>query len=524
MNIQGAGLDLIRNPDKLYDWMGLKQSPGTASTKTTQAAKAPVVQKPKTKKDPFLEGFYSVADKPKEERRSYNPSPYAKSRAMLDAMTQSKPAKRVEEEDDFLKGFYSVADRPKEETPISAQPPTVQKNTQTTYKPINWIRSTMTQPNLWYAKNTDLSPQKVNYASSINARTGESRDEYDSRIRQQYAVRRQAEEDNQRELLQSTWDDMQAGYKLGDWMRRTTTQPNKPFYQSEYSNTDIGFEYPQEKHYVEDVPVSDVMYGSNSGKGLDTLSNFLTAASLIPGVDTFADLAAIPVDLMRDDYLSAGLDLVGVFPFVGEIADFAKYAKIADDVSDAARFTENADDIYDAVKVGIGTKTGNNIGELAKPYPKEAIPDEINQFLNNLPNYGDTVQVSSAPSLEQISLMSRQGATEFSSISIGNRNYIIRGDLKGTPISEEVLEDMIRNKGILNCHSHPYIGDVRPSQSDLHLAEILSHQREFEIVTPDGMRAVYTKDGVKFVGTIERKFLEEDMDYLYNLFGGLGNE
>ncbi|MBQ2743236.1 MAG: hypothetical protein IJF32_10590, partial [Oscillospiraceae bacterium] len=224
MNIQGAGLDLIRNPDKFYDWIGLKQSPGTASTKTTQAAKTPFVQKPKKEKDLFLEGFYSVADKPKEERRSYT-SPLAKSRAILDSISQTKPAKRVveEEEDDFLKGFYSVADRPKEETPISAQPPTVQKNTQTTYKPINWIRSTMTQPNPWNAKNTDFSPQKVNYASqtntsatpSQNTRTGESRDEYDSRVRQQYAARRQAEEDARYadydvEAAQSRLDDYSA--------------------------------------------------------------------------------------------------------------------------------------------------------------------------------------------------------------------------------------------------------------------------------------------------------------------------
>ncbi|MBQ6902105.1 MAG: hypothetical protein IJN71_03785, partial [Oscillospiraceae bacterium] len=140
MNIQGAGLDLLRNPDKLYDWMGLKRSPGTATTKTTQAAKAPFVQKPKKEKDPFLEGFYSVADKPEDES-SYT-SPLAKSRAILDSISQTKK----EEEDDFLKGFYSVADRPKEETPISAQPPTVQKNIQPPYKPGDWLRSTMTKP------------------------------------------------------------------------------------------------------------------------------------------------------------------------------------------------------------------------------------------------------------------------------------------------------------------------------------------------------------------------------------------
>ena len=204
MNIQGAGLDLIRNPDKLYDWMGLKQSPG--KVETTQTTKAPFVQKPKKEKDLFLEGFYSVADKPKEERRSYT-SPLAKSRAILDSMSQTKPAKRVvEEEDDFLKGFYSVADRPKEETPISAQP-------QTTYKPGDWIRSTMAQPNLWNGKNADLSPQKVNYASSINARTGESRDEYDSRVRSQYAVRRQAEED----ARYADYDIIAARIKLNDY-------------------------------------------------------------------------------------------------------------------------------------------------------------------------------------------------------------------------------------------------------------------------------------------------------------------
>ncbi|MBQ2841174.1 MAG: hypothetical protein IJE70_07485 [Oscillospiraceae bacterium] len=207
MNIQGAGLDLIRNPDKLYDWMGLKQSPG--KVETTQTTKAPFAQKPKKEKDLFLEGFYSVADKPKEERRSYT-SPFAKSRAILDSISQTKPAKSVavDEEDDFLKGFYSVADRPKEETPISAQPPTVQKNTQTTYKPINWIRSTMTQPNPWNAKNTDLSPQKVNYASQTNTSatpyqntyTGETRDEYDSRVRNQYAARRQVA-NNEKDIL-----------------------------------------------------------------------------------------------------------------------------------------------------------------------------------------------------------------------------------------------------------------------------------------------------------------------------------
>ena len=83
-------------------------------------------------------------------------------------------------------------------------------------------------------------------------------------------------------------------------------------------------------------------FGNTKGSRLDALSNFLTAASLIPGLDTFADLAAIPVDLMRGDFLSAGLDAFGVIPFVGEIADTSKLAEIADRALDAAKVSKTA--------------------------------------------------------------------------------------------------------------------------------------------------------------------------------------
>ena len=75
-------------------------------------------------------------------------------------------------------------------------------------------------------------------------------------------------------------------------------------------------------------------FGNTKGSRLDALSDFLTAASLIPGLDTFTDLAAIPVDLLRGDFLSAGLDAFGVLPVIGEIADTSKLAKIANKVSD----------------------------------------------------------------------------------------------------------------------------------------------------------------------------------------------
>ena len=70
-------------------------------------------------------------------------------------------------------------------------------------------------------------------------------------------------------------------------------------------------------------------FGNTYGASLDALSNFLTVMSLVPGLDTFADLAAIPVDIARGDFTSAGLDALGVIPVLGEIADTAKIAKVA---------------------------------------------------------------------------------------------------------------------------------------------------------------------------------------------------
>ena len=122
-----------------YTGTNLGMGDSTYAPKTTNPSPPKSYTASETKKkDTFLEGFYSVADKPKDERRSYNPSPYAKSRAMLDSMTQAKR----EEEDDFLKGFYSVADRPKEETPISAYLQTIRQNMQTPYKPGDWMKRT----------------------------------------------------------------------------------------------------------------------------------------------------------------------------------------------------------------------------------------------------------------------------------------------------------------------------------------------------------------------------------------------
>ena len=78
---------------------------------------------------------------------------------------------------------------------------------------------------------------------------------------------------------------------------------------------------------------------------LDSISELLTYASLVPGIDTFADIAAIPVDLLRGDFVSSGLDLLGAVPIVGEVADTAKLAKTVDKAVDAGKMVNKVSKI-----------------------------------------------------------------------------------------------------------------------------------------------------------------------------------
>ena len=119
---------------------------------------------------------------------------------------------------------------------------------------------------------------------------------------------------------------------------------------------------------------------------LDGISNALTAASLIPGVDTFADLAAIPVDLLRGDFTSAGLDAMGMVPFVGEVADITKLAKTADKISDTAKSIKiiSPEKLTRTHKLTLSKKQYNNLKESIK---KNGIIEPIKYVEHNGAKY-----------------------------------------------------------------------------------------------------------------------------------------
>lgn len=84
---------------------------------------------------------------------------------------------------------------------------------------------------------------------------------------------------------------------------------------------------------------------AKDGLSLDEISTILSWASFIPGLDTAVDILSIPVDLIRGDYMSAMFDVVGIVPFVGEIGDTAKLARMTDNAVDAAKVTDKVSNI-----------------------------------------------------------------------------------------------------------------------------------------------------------------------------------
>ena len=111
-------------------------------------------------------------------------------------------------------------------------------------------------------------------------------------------------------------------------------------------------------------------FGNTKGSSLDALSNLLTAASLIPGLDTFTNLASIPVDLARGDFLSAGLSAAGMVPFVGEVADTAKLAKMADKAVDTAKIASRSSKGTKLLNKVSNPKLKNTIKEMYRPGAK----------------------------------------------------------------------------------------------------------------------------------------------------------
>ena len=100
---------------------------------------------------------------------------------------------------------------------------------------------------------------------------------------------------------------------------------------------------------------------STKGIGfLDYVSALLSAAALIPGIDSIVDLISIPVDLLRGDLVSAGFDLMGIVPFIGEVGDASKALRIADKAIDGAKAVDSITEASKIIKLPKASELKNS--------------------------------------------------------------------------------------------------------------------------------------------------------------------
>lgn len=182
---------------------------------------------------------------------------------------------------------------------------------------------------------------------------------------------------------------------------------------------------------------------------------------------------------------------------------------------DAVPVQESKDGL---IKEKIDLKTPGEIGEKAKPYSKRGIEIEkrLKDYLTNLNENSDYISVPTGTIKKQdLAILTTETGVEFTSLTIGEKSYLIRGMQSGTTIPIELKEAIIKNKGTLDCHSHPFIGDLIPSDEDKDFLKMLTWQKESIIIDPEQSAAKFTIHGIKEKFKIET---EQDSDYWKELF------
>ncbi len=152
---------------------------------------------------------------------------------------------------------------------------------------------------------------------------------------------------------------------------------------------------------VDSKAIEEQLQKTESTKGmsfLDYVSTLLSAASLIPGIDSIVDLISIPVDLLRGDLISAGFDFVGILPFIGELGDAGKALRIADKASDITKAVDKGSSFSDfPKKLHLGKQgkhiVGHNNYQKGKSILEISI-DEAQDLINKYSGKGQKIGVN----------------------------------------------------------------------------------------------------------------------------------
>lgn len=165
-------------------------------------------------------------------------------------------------------------------------------------------------------------------------------------------------------------------------------------------------------------------------------------------------------------------------------------------------------------------KTPGNVGEKAIPYSERGIDIEprVKKYAEKLKKNGDYISsVAGTFKSQDLAILTTETGVEYTTITINNKEYLIRGLERSTTIPDELIETLLDEHGTLDCHSHPFIGDLMPSESDKDFLRLLTWQKESLIIDPTQNAVKFTAEGSVEVFNVENI---RDDDYYSELFGG----
>lgn len=152
------------------------------------------------------------------------------------------------------------------------------------------------------------------------------------------------------------------------------------------------------------------------------------------------------------------------------------------------------------------------------------IPYNLKSYLEKLKSSGDYVSGQAGSfTMNDVSVLSKETGVEFACVTVGDQSYLIRGDETGTNIPKNIFDEIIKNNGTLDFHSHPHDGENIPSASDLKVIAMLENvtgQDTSKIITTDGKITLFNKYGVISIETADNTMTDECKKMLEELFGG----
>lgn len=155
-------------------------------------------------------------------------------------------------------------------------------------------------------------------------------------------------------------------------------------------------------------------------------------------------------------------------------------------------------------------------GQLATPYSKRGIEIEerLQTYLKDLHADGEhIVRPAGEIRYQDLAVLTTETGVEYTLLTIGKQSYLVRGTRDRTTISRELLDMLVNLKGTLDCHSHPYVGDLVPSKADKKFLELLPWQDESVIIEPGQSAVRFSRNGV--TGTLQ---IEEERNEDYYRF------